>query len=61
MTKVRPSTHMVVFGIGDGLWSPVDRFERGDPQGVSIALDLLCIQVARRCTVIFIASITGAG
>ena len=27
---------MVVFGIEDGSGSPVDRFERGDPQGVSL-------------------------
>ena len=26
-----PFTHMVVFGIGDGLWSPISIFERGDP------------------------------
>ena len=27
---------MVVFDIGDGYGSPVDRFERGDSQGVSL-------------------------
>ena len=27
---------MVVFGIEDGWWFPVDRFERGDSQGVSL-------------------------
>ena len=27
---------MVVFDIGDGSGSPVDRFERGDSQGVSL-------------------------
>ena len=29
--------------------------------GSSITLDLRCIQVARRCTMIFVARITGAG
>ena len=34
MTKARPSTQMVVFGIEDEWWFPVDRYKRGDPQGV---------------------------
>ena len=36
MTRAGPSTHMVVFGIEDGSGSPVDRFERGDSQRVSL-------------------------
>ena len=33
MIKAGPFMQMEVFGIGDGSWFPVDRFERGDPQG----------------------------
>ena len=36
--KVRLSTLMVVFGTRDGCGSPVDRVERGDPQGVPLLL-----------------------
>ena len=36
MTKVGLFTLMVVFGIRTGSRSPVDRSERGDPQGVSL-------------------------
>ena len=36
MTRAGPSTQMVVFGIKDGSGSPVDRFDRGDPQRVSL-------------------------
>ena len=34
---------------------------REEIPGSFITLDLRCTQVARRCTMIFIASITGAG
>ena len=36
-----PSTHMVVFGIGTGCGSLVDRSERGDPQGIPL-LPIYC-------------------
>ena len=36
MTRAGPSIQMVVFGIEDGNGSLVDRFERGDSQGVSL-------------------------
>ena len=34
--RAGPFTKMVVFDLGDGSGSPVDRFERGDSQGVSL-------------------------
>ena len=39
--KAKPSTQMVVFGIGEGCDSLADRFERGDPQGVPL-LSICC-------------------
>ena len=36
VTKAGQFTHMVVSGIGDGCGSPIDRSERGDPQGVPL-------------------------
>ena len=36
MTRAGPSTQTVVLSIEDGYGSPVDRFERGDSQGVSL-------------------------
>ena len=50
---------MVIFSIGDRLWFPSLQYWRSF--GNSIVLVLWCIQVARRCIMIFVASITGAG
>ena len=36
MTKARPFTQMVVFGIGDDYGSLVSRSGRGDPQGITL-------------------------
>ena len=36
MTRAGPFTQMVVFDIGEGSGSPIDRFEREDSQGVSL-------------------------
>ena len=36
VTKARPSTQMVVIGIGAGCGSPTDRSEIGDPPGVPL-------------------------
>ena len=36
MTRAGPFTQMVVFDIGEGSGSPIDRFEREDSQGFSL-------------------------
>ena len=54
MTKAGPLTWMVVFSIWAGLWFP--GWQRSSRS--SIGLVLLYIQVAQRCTKIFVANIT---
>ena len=38
MIKAGPFTRMVVFDIGEMLWFPVNRSERGDPKGVPLLM-----------------------
>ena len=61
MTKAGPFTRMVVFGIEEELWLPSWPILDRRSSGSSIALVLLCIQVAQRCVVIFDAIITRVG